>query len=32
MIGGEQMTNNRTNSYEGDLYYGNQKPNQSNHN
>tara|TARA_R110000851_G_C13054278_1_gene563383 strand:+ start:771 stop:1466 length:696 start_codon:yes stop_codon:yes gene_type:complete len=31
MNGTELMTNNRTNSYEGDLYYGNQKPNKSNH-
>tara|TARA_R110002110_G_scaffold67633_5_gene184124 strand:- start:736 stop:1416 length:681 start_codon:yes stop_codon:yes gene_type:complete len=31
MIGDQQMTNNRTNNYEGDLYYGNQKPNKSNH-
>jgi len=31
MIGTDLMLNNRTNSYEGDLYYGNQKPNISNH-
>ena len=31
MIGDEKMTNKRNNSYEGNLYYGEQKPNQSNH-
>ncbi len=31
MIGNEKMTNKRSNSYSGDLYYGDQKPNQSNH-
>lgn len=31
MIGEEIMKNNRTNGYNGELYYGDQKPNQSNH-
>lgn len=31
MIGYDDMSINRSNSYEGDLYYGNQKPNESNH-
>ena len=31
MIGNDLMLNNRTNSYDGELYYGIQKPNISNH-
>ena len=30
MIGNEIMHNKRTNNYTGDLYYGNQKPNETN--
>ena len=32
MIGDESMNKKRTNEYKGDLYYGNQKPNESKHN
>ena len=31
MIGNEVVKHKRTNKYEGDNYYGNQKPNESNH-
>ena len=31
MIGEQKMNNKRSNNYSGDLYYGDQKPNESNH-